>query len=275
MDESQKVVRTAILAVLVILIGFGAYYFLIRTKGEKAPSIERPAAQLPLAPSEKPGVEEEKAPLRLPPVDLNKSDDLLRQLVQELSSDPRLAAWIKGENLIRKFVAAVDAVANGQSPRAQVDFFSPQGKFNVVKRGGKFLIDPQSHDRYNLVSDVFISLNTKSCLRLFRGLKPLFQDAYKELGYPTEDFQDTLIRAIDELLRTPLVEGPIEVEKQVVSYKMVDEELESLNPAQKHFLRMGPENLQVIQTKLREIALAFGIPKEQLPPSRTYFPKSH
>lgn len=273
MEETQKVIRTAIIVVAVIGMGFGIYYLISHRRARQAASaLEAPVAAR-ATPSEKPAVEEEKEALKLPPVELDKSDELLRRLAQELSSHPRLSAWLKGKDLIRKFVAAVDNIANGQSPRIQVDFFTPLGKFDVVKKDGRFFIDPRSYERYNLVSDVFISLDTKSCLRLFRGLKPLFQDAYKELGYPTEDFNDTLIRAIEELLRVPVVDAPVEVEKKVVSYGFVDEELEGLSPAQKHFLRMGPENVQVIQTKLREAALGLGLTKDQLPRPWTYRPK--
>jgi hypothetical protein len=46
---------------------------------------------------------------------------------------------------------------------------------------------------------------------------------------------------------------------------MVDPELESLSQAQKHLLRMGPENILRIQSKLRELAKALGIASSKLP----------
>ncbi len=275
MDETQKIVRTAVIIVVVVGIGFGIYYLLSHRPAKHPASSQKAPIEAPSIPAEKPGAEEEKEAFKLPPVELDKSDDLLRRLAQELSSHPRLSAWLKSKDLIRKFVAAVDNIANGQSPKTQIDFFVPPGRFEVAKRDGRLFIDPRNSERYNLVSDVFISLDTKSCLRLFRGLKPLFQDAYKDLGYPTEDFKDTLIRAIEELLRVPAVDGPIELEKKVVSYRIVDEELEGLTPAQKQFFRMGPENVQVIQTKLREIAIGLGLTKDQLPRPWIYRPRSY
>jgi len=85
------------------------------------------------------------------------------------------------------------------------------------------------------------------------------------LGYPNEDFQNTLIRAIRELLGTPLVEGDIVLEQAVATYQMADEDLEDLSDAQKHLLRMGPQNVRKIQSKLREMAVALGVPENQLP----------
>ena len=42
--------------------------------------------------------------------------------------------------------------------------------------------------------------------------------------------------------------------------------LESLTNAQKQLLRMGPRNVKLIQAKLREVAVALGIPASRLPP---------
>jgi hypothetical protein len=90
------------------------------------------------------------------------------------------------------------------------------------------------------------------------------QEAYKDLGYPDTDFDTTLIRAIVEMLQVPVVKD-ILLEKKVVSYAMVDPELEGLSQAQKHLLRMGPENILRIQSKLRDLAQALGIPSSRLP----------
>jgi hypothetical protein len=130
-----------------------------------------------------------------------------------------------------------------------------------------------------LAADVFQSLNAQGIVRVFKEFKPLFQDAYRELGYQDRDFQDTLVRAIKELLRAPVVESDVlleENEEKVVSNlaaTMADEKLEDLSDAQKHLLRMGPKNTAKIQGKLREIALAMGVPENQLPKSREYYSK--
>ena len=127
-----------------------------------------------------------------------------------------------------------------------------------------------SYDRYNPVADVIISLDARASARLYNALKPILQQAYAELGYPDADFHDTLTQAIAELLSTPVVEGRVLLEKKVASYAYVDETLEGLSQAQKQFLRMGPDNVQIIQTKLRELALACGIPEYRLPKTRFY-----
>jgi hypothetical protein len=50
---------------------------------------------------------------------------------------------------------------------------------------------------------------------------------------------------------------------------LVDSKIEEMSPPQKHLLRMGPENVQLIQAKLRELARALGFPETDLPKVKT------
>jgi len=261
MEESKKVLMTVVIFFVVIAIGVGLYFLVIKKKPEdleESYQIEEPAV-----PTEKQEGEEFPIPEPLQ-VDLAQSDETVRSLASELSSHAVLSAWLKSENLIRKFVAAVDNIAGGESPRSHITFFKPEGSFDVMVSGGQLLIDPESYRRFNAVADAVSSLNSQATVRLFWQLKPTLQEAYKELGYPDKDFRDTLVKAIMEMLEVPVHDDPIEVVKEIVSYKMVDSRLESLSPAQKHLLRMGPENIEIIQGKLREMAKGLGVPESLL-----------
>jgi hypothetical protein len=270
MDDTKRVFGIGVGIILAIAAVVGIY-LLVARRPAAGPAAEKiPAAPGPVATA---GPEAEAiAPLDLPNLELDKSDDLLRSLAPDISSHPGLTGWMRTRDLVRKFVAAVDNIANGLSPRAQVDFFSPRGPFKVARRDGRNVIDPSSYYRYDPVADIFISLDARAAARLYVSLKPLFQEAYRELGYPDEDFHATLTRAVAEMLATPVVEGRVALEKRVASYAMADADLEGLSQAQKHLFRMGPENVQVIQTKLRALALACGIPEYRLPKPRIYTP---
>lgn len=273
MEENRKVVVLGVVIFLVLAGLFALYYFLVLRKGAKESAAPAAAAAAPAAATEAvPGAQGDL--LSLPPVELDKSDDLLRRLASDLSAHPRLAVWLRRSEIIRSFVAAVDNVANGLSPKPQLEFLAPAGGFKAVTRGGTLTIDPVSYDRYNVAADVFVSLDAKASVRLYRSLKPLFQQAYRDLGYPTQDFEATLIQAVVELLSVPVVEGRPAVEKTVTAYVYLDAELEGLSQAQKGFLRMGPESVQVVQTKLREMALDLGVPETRLPQPRVYTPKA-
>jgi hypothetical protein len=211
----------------------------------------------------------EEEPLKDEPIEpldvaLDESDSVIRDLIKGLSSHPKLADWVVTTDIVRKFVAAVDNIANGQSPRAHIDFFKTEGNFKVAEKSGRIYIDPSSYSRFKQVADAFASLDTKGTVRLFKQLRPVIQEAYRDLGYPDKDFQDTLVKAIQELLRVPVVKDVL-VQKKVVSYEMIDPQLEKLSQAQKHLLRMGPESVQKIQSKLRELALALGVSSSKLP----------
>ena len=268
MAEKVKVASIAITIIVLIAIAAGVYYFFIYEKPEKILPVEQVQQEQPAqALAEEPLIEE--AP-ELIQVELDESDDTIRNMAEELSSHPETASWLLSKNLIRKFVGAVDNIANGLSPRSQIDFFTLEENFKIIEKDGLYYANPQGYRRYNLVGDVFSSLDSEGWVQLYEQSALLIQEAYTDLGYPEEDFNKTLTAAIVELLKAPVVEGDILLEAKVVSYTMADPELENLSEAQKHLIRMGPENVQEIQAKLREIGLALGIPENKLPRARIH-----
>jgi hypothetical protein len=255
MEEQKKVILAGIIFIVLIVAAASVYYFFIYSKPEKPAETSEVVQEQPVV-EEKVQQEEEKIePIE---VSLDESDDLVRKLAAELSSHPRLAMWLMSEELIRKFVAAVDNIANGQSPLPQIDFFKPEGDFKAVEEVGEYFIDPASYKRYDLVAEVFASLDSEGTVRLYKQLTPTIQEAYKDLGYPDMDFDDTLKKAMMELLKVPVINEKIQLEKKVVTYTLVDSDLESLSLAQKHLLRMGPDNVRVIQRQLRAMAMTLG-----------------
>jgi hypothetical protein len=274
MDEKKKVIWTGVIFLVVLGLGVGLYYFFVLNKFKEPVSAKtsalKKAAQLP---QEEQITKEEKVVSKLPRVALDKSDDLVRHFVSDLTPHPQFAAWLKNSGLIRRFVAAVDNIANGLSPRPQLEFLGSDKEFKVIKKEGRLYLDPSSYYRYDQVVDVFSSLNAERCIKIYREFKPLVQEAYRDLGYPNQDFDQTLLKAIIELLKTPLISGNILLEKKVVTYVMGDRELEELSLPQKHLLRMGPENVEIAQAKLRELALALGFAEVRLPKPWVYTPE--
>ncbi|NQT80818.1 MAG: DUF3014 domain-containing protein [Candidatus Aminicenantes bacterium] len=273
MEDSKKVFFTGTLVIVVVAVVVVVYYFFIRENPEEVLPIQEVVQEEPVqVPEEEPVIEEEvPEPVH---VELDKSDEFLRDLAKELSSHKRYAVWLKRKDLIRRFAAAVDNIANGMSPRPQIDFFMPKGDFKVVMKDDLYFVDPGGYSRYNLATNVFASLDSEGCAKLYWQMKPLVQEAYRDLGYPGKDFDITLRAAIVELLKVPIIKGEVQLEKKVISYAIVDPVLESLSEAQKHILRMGPNNVHKIQGKLRELGAALGIPGNKFPRSRSYSPKN-
>ncbi len=214
-----------------------------------------PAAAEPTAQSEPPAPEPEP-PFELPA--LAQSDEIVARLVGALSAHPELTRWLAHEALIERFVAATDNIAEGRSPRSHFEFAAPKKGFRTVERGGELTIDPSSYQRYDTIAAIIRSLDTTGSVQLIGQLEPLFDQAYADLGYPQGNFRATLIEAIDALLAVPVRETPIELKAKITSYEFSDPKLEKLTAAQKHLLRMGPNNIQGIQAKLRELRTALG-----------------
>jgi hypothetical protein len=268
MAENVKVASIVITIIILLAIAAGVYYFFIYEKPEEIPPVQQVKQEKPAqVPAEEPEIEE--AP-ELIQVGLDESDDTIRVMAGGLSSHPEAASWLMSKDLIRKFVGAVDNIANGLSPRSQIDFFTLDENFKVIEKGGLYYVDHEGYDRYNLVGDVFSSLDSEGWVKLYKQSALLIQEAYTDLGYPEQDFNKTLTAAIVELLKAPVVEGDILLEPKVISYAMADPALENLSEAQKHLIRTGPENVRKIQAKLREIGLALGIPENKLPRAKIY-----
>ena len=253
--------KTAVLVgvVVVILAAVAVYYFFL--KPSEPPEIIKSGM-----PGEFAGVEEQPQEEFVQPleVELNNSDKLVRKLAGELSSHPTFAQWLMTDYLIRRFVAAMDLIANGESPRRPMDFIQVDGDFQVREEDGRIYLDPDSYQRYTRFAAVVMSLDAKGCVTLYRKLRLPIQQAYREMGYPDEDFNATLKKAIVNVLETPIVRDRIYLEKDVLTYVYADPELEKLSAPQKHLLRMGPDNLSVIQAKLKEIAQYLGFSFQDL-----------
>ena len=154
----------------------------------------------------------------LPPLDT--SDAFIRNLAQVLSANPEWAKWLVGDRLVQRLTASIDNVAEGRSPNPHLALLAPKSEFRALERGDSKTIDPASYRRYDLVADVVASLDTKGCARLYEGTRPLFQDAYRDLGYPDRNFDQTLAKAIHVLLATPDPSGDIELREGVKSWKL-------------------------------------------------------
>ena len=238
------------LVIVVVLgaagVGAGYLWKLRNPPPSPAPVVAAPAAPAP-APAPKPAV-------AMPPV--GDADALMRAALERLSGSPLLAAWLKTEDLARRLVAGVEALAEGQSPRATWVFLAPAGKFEVETRNGHSFISLKSYQRYSGFAGVVASLDAQAVGKAYTMVRPLLEAAYQEIGRPGTTFDGRLAAAVKRILDAPVTQGPVEVVASPVIYKFADPALEALPGAAKHLVRMGPENQALIQAKVREIAVA-------------------
>ena len=251
MANIYKVAAGVFIAFVVIAL---AIYLWVRRSPDRPGAPETAAVSIPTpVPSPTPSLAEQLS-ARLTGVTLPTSDVAVRELVDGVSSHPQLTKWLVNEDLVRRFVASVDSIAEGRSPRQQLEFMQPTTPFRVLDKRGRLYMNPASYHRYDLAAEVFESLDTAGTVALYRELRPLIADAYREISQPASEFEDRLLQAIDHLLAVEIPEGDVEVEERTVAtFAFADESLESLSDAQRHLLRMGPQNARRVQSKLREI----------------------
>lgn len=248
-----------VVAALVVATTAAAYIVVARMhRPAPATADQRPEHQAPVRP-----LGGNAAPINLPPLD--QSDPIVRELVKQISSHPRIAAWLATDGLIRTLTVAVENVADGSTPARRFHVLRPASAFETVARGGDLHIAPRSYERYDDLADAAASIDAAGAARLYATLKPRIEEAYRDLGFPDTPFDRTLERAIVLLLRTPASDGAARLEPRGIGYGFVDPALEGLTAAQKQLLRTGPRNVRIIQSSLRQFALALGIPAERLP----------
>jgi hypothetical protein len=247
-------------AALLLGVAVAVYFYTTRTRNAS------PAAAGPSRAAAKPATQPlgaPAAPIEVPPLD--QSDGLVRELVKQVTSHPRIAAWLATDRLIRSFTVGIENIAGGATPAAQFRVLRPPAAFETTGSGSGLRASPRTYQRYDDLADAMASIDAAGAARLYGTLKPRIEEAYRDLGYPDTAFDQTLERAIVSLLKTPVPDGSARLEPKGIGYAYVEPSLEGLTPAQKQLLRTGPRNVPIIQASLRKIAIALGIPAERLP----------
>ena len=218
------------------------------------PEVERPAPETSAAPvAEAPAVP-------LPPLDT--SDAFVRERAAALAAAPEVQSWLGNDHLLRRAAAVVAAVAEGRSPREPLSVLAPAGSFQVLTRDGRLYIDPAAYARYDRIAAVVTAIDPHAAAALLRLVEPLLAQAHGEIARPGETLDPALARATDRLVSTPISAPAEEIEVvpgDGVGYQFADPALEALSPAEKHLLRMGPENARRIQDWLRALRSELGL----------------
>jgi len=197
---------------------------------------------------------------------LNQSDVAVVAALQGLNVDGLLQLVIS-EEILRKFVRAVDGVEEGKLITEYRPITSPQGalgvdSFHVNVAGGElgevqdveqFRMSEQNYKRYDIYVNVLSMLNTDAVVAMYKRFYLLLNQAYQEMGLTKGNFHSVLIRAIDNLLAAPDATNDMILVRPKVYYEFADPALEKLPATQKLMIRMGPQHEQRVKTSLRSL----------------------
>ncbi len=163
---------------------------------------------------------------------------------------------MRSENVIRDFVALVDNLAAGVVARDSAIIKGPEARFMIEEVDGQLFMNPQSYQRYDNIIDWFVGMDNRALVAVFTQYEPLFDEAYAEISRPGTSFRKRLEGAVNVLNATPVQHGLIELQSDKIMYTYADEKLESLPAAQRQMLRIGPDNMARVTTKLNELVQA-------------------
>jgi len=245
------------LALLLVVIGAGAWYFL-SSHGEAPPPAVVNAAPPPPAPTE---------PATLHPVPdgdaegkdwgpvprLNDSDTAILTTLGSVAPPSAVKHYLIPENIVRRLVVTIDALARPKLAPQKLPVEAVPGVFLVDGDELHATLDAHNFARYRPLVAVVRDLDMQGVANVYFHFYPLFQDAYQSLGLPNSYFNDRLVEVIDVLEKTPQPTGPIDLVRPSVMYQFADPALEGLPAGQKILIRMGPENAAVIKAKLAEL----------------------
>jgi len=187
------------------------------------------------------------------PEPLDESDDAVKSAFVSIASSPLVAQYLVDESLLQKFVINVNSIANQEMSRNHSLIAPPEEKFSVYQQADRQWIDADSFKRYNSYVDVLESMSTDDLLKIMDTYRPTLEAKFAEISCTNTSFNCALIKAIDQLLDTPLMPLPIEVYSDSVMFKFKDDKLESLSEPQKQLIRTGPENTRKIKDVLRNL----------------------
>ncbi len=226
-----------------------------QARGQEDSAEREPPGPLPLpdeliAAGQEP--EEPRAPQE-PLPELGQSDEHVLERLAGMEMGARLLRMIAPEEVIRRFVVFTDNVARDTLP--QLDYpVRPLEQDLIVSEvdDNLYVMDEASHERYDALVDTLVNLDVDQAMALYDSLRPLFVEAYAELGYGETDFDAVLVDAIDQVLATEVPDGPYQLIQPSVMYEFADAGLESLSPVTKQLIRLGPENTARLKDRLRD-----------------------
>ena len=260
-DESfrKKVIWGSAAVVVLGLLGAVYYYKYhgavpVPPVATEPPHPAVPAPQAATEPAIRNPVPETTDTKPLPP--LKESDPDVRGALVDVFGAKPIAQFLVPDNVIRHIVVTVDNL-----PRKKVAVelrpVKPTPGITVTATQGDITtLGSANYERYAPLIKVVQSTDTKTLTNLYFRLYPLFQQSYEDLGYPGQYFNDRLVEVIDDMLKAPDVQGPIELTQPKVFYEYADPKLEGLSAGQKLLLRMGPANEAIMKAKLRELRKA-------------------
>lgn len=186
---------------------------------------------------------------------LDTSDSTMKSALAGLSPGNDLIEVLVLEGFVRRVVATIDNLTGAKIATRILPVRRVPGSFAVDDDHGHYTIAPANAARYSRYVQLAMAIDSKKLTAFYFHYYPLFEQAYRELGYPKGRFNDRLVAVIDHLLEAPEMKTPVVLARPKVFYLYDDPDLEARSAGQKILMRMGTENAARIKAKLRDIRM--------------------
>jgi Protein of unknown function (DUF3014) len=229
-------------------------------------AITAPAPAPPAAPAVQNPIDDAAKTAALPALDA--SDPTVRKALTDWLGDKTVNTLLRSDDFVRRVVVTVDNFGREHAAPRLWPLNPAPGKFIVARKGAGETAAPENAARYQAIVALATSMEPARAAATYRAHYPLFQQAYRELGYPTGYFNDRLVQVIDRLLATPEPAQPPAVRKVEIKgelaaasptsnfYEFTDPALDGLAAGQKLLLRMGVDNERKVKAQLRAFRAA-------------------
>lgn len=252
--------QRVIALVLVVLVAIGAVGLYLQSRQAAPAQRQTLATPAPLTSSATPGQPirrneptpaDGSVPTRIPvPLALDGSDEETRTAAHSLA--PTLLKWLTPEEQLRKWVALVDAIADGKLPEKHLPLNYPMPGFSVLLRDDVAYANAVNHHRADVLIETITAIPPRKLAEYYHAYSALLEQAYAELGRGGT-FEARLMLAIQKVrdVKPLMAEAPLARPKFYYTY--ADPALESSSDIAKLLWRLGPANQRQLQVYLGEL----------------------
>lgn len=266
-SNDNKSLNTMIGLVLVVaVIVGGLLYFYGRPDKQDDKSVTLPTP-IPQSADEQDEPEQPEAPVYEAPKPepqeeplsrLEESDNQVMKALGKLSADA--VALTVPEEVIRKFVRAVNAVEEGKVVHEYRPIVSPAPPFIVQSRANsseqtQYTLSAENYQRYDNYVAALTSIDSDALAAFYKRFYPLLEEAFAEMGLKKGNFHTVMLGAIDRVLAAPVIDDEVVLVRPKVFYQFADADMEKLPAVHKLMLRMGPDNSRKIQASLERLRI--------------------
>lgn len=254
------------IAGLIAIAGVGVaaliFYNVQRTAG--TPATTPSAAPAPaVAPPAPPVAPEIRHPVPEVPIDnplpaLDTSDGTMARALAVLAEGraEQLLSMLVLDGFVRRVVATIDNLPAAKAASRMLPVRRVAGTFTVIGGEDRAAMASANAARYEPYVVLAESIDSQKLAAFYFRHYPLFQQAYRDLGYPKGHFNDRLVAVIDHLLEAPELSAPVALVRPKVLWLYADPALEARSAGQKIVMRMGADHASRIKNRLRAFRAA-------------------